>query len=102
MSPFFINKIVKLNIIFNKKNSMAKKENFEFGSVLYTPSGIGISDIVDKKTNNKWVSWGEDNKLPYILWDNYLKNSTLSSIVNSMVDYIMGEGVECSINIPDL
>ena len=81
---------------------MAKKENFEFGSVLYTPSGIGISDIVDRKTNNKWVSWGEDNKLPYILWDNYLKNSTLSSIVNSMVDYIMGEGVECSINVPDL
>ena len=59
-----------------------------------TPHGIIIPDVVDRRTSKKYISWGEDNKLPNYLWDNYLSCSNLQSIVNTIVDFVIGEGVE--------
>jgi capsid portal protein len=53
-----------------------------------------VPDIIDKKTNKRWVNWGEDNKLPNYLWDCYLKCSNLQAIVNSFCNYISGDGIE--------
>lgn len=69
------------------------KEKFEFSAVTFTPSGIIIPDIVEKRSNRGWVMWGDDNKMPDYLWDNYLKCSNLQTIVNTITDYTMGEGV---------
>lgn len=60
---------------------------------LVTPSGVAVNDMVDWDlyySGCKWVKWGPDNKMPAILWDNYLKNSLLASIINHMVDYVGG------------
>lgn len=57
-------------------------------------SNVVVPDIIDKKTNKRWVNWGEDNKLPNYLWDCYLKCSNLQAIINNFCNYISGEGVE--------
>ena len=59
-----------------------------------TPHGIIVPDVVDKKTSKRYINWGEDNKLPNYLWDNYLSCSNLQSIVNTITDFVIGEGVE--------
>lgn len=59
-----------------------------------TPHGIIVPDVVDKKTSKKYIHWGEDNKLPNYLWDNYLSCSNLQAIVNTVVDFVIGEGID--------
>lgn len=59
-----------------------------------TPHGIIIPDVIDKRTSKKYINWGEDNKLPNYLWDNYLSCSNLQSIVNSLKDFVIGDGIE--------
>ena len=59
-----------------------------------TPHGIIVPDVVDKKTSKKYINWGEDNKLPNYLWDNYLSCSNLQAIVNTVVDFVIGDGVD--------
>lgn len=74
-----------------------KETEQELNFAITTPSGIDITSLVDwDKTfsNSKWVKWGYDNKMPLILWDNYLKCSLLSSIINRMTDYTFGNGIE--------
>ena len=66
---------------------------FNFGS-----EQIIVPDIVDKKTSKGYVNWGDDNKLPDYLWDSYLKCSNLQSIVNTVTDYIIGEGIDTTYN----
>ena len=69
-------------------------ENIELKFATVTPHGIVIPDVIDKKTSKKYINWGEDNKLPNYLWDNYLSCSNLQSIVNTISDFVIGEGVE--------
>lgn len=59
-----------------------------------TPHGIIVPDVVDKKTSKKYINWGEDNKLPNYLWDNYLSCSNLQAIVNTVVDFVIGDGID--------
>lgn len=62
-------------------------------SVISEP--ISVPVCFDVKGTGKWVKWGTDNLFPQFLWDNYLKNSNLQSIINSMLDYIIGDGIIC-------
>lgn len=72
-----------------------KTTNEEMSFATITPSGITVPDFIERKTSSsKWVNFGEDNKLPDYLWDNYLKCSNLQSIVNTIADYIIGDGIE--------
>lgn len=54
---------------------------------------MSIPEIIDKKTSKKYINWGEDNKYPNYIWDSYLKCSNLQAIINTLSDYIIGEGV---------
>lgn len=61
-----------------------------------------IVDNIIKPTESKvkskdYISWGEGNKYPEYLWDLYLSCATLQSIINSSVDYIIGNGVDCNV-----
>lgn len=74
---------------------MKQNKNVELQFATITPSGIVVPDFIDKKqSSNKWVCYGEDNKLPDYLWDNYLKCSNLQAIVNTVTDYIIGDGIQ--------
>lgn len=73
-------------------------ENTENIVALNFASEIVVPEIVDKKTSKDYVNWGENNKLPEYLWDCYLKCSNLQSIVNTVADYIVGDGIDTSFN----
>ena len=70
------------------------ENNIDMKFATVTPHGIVIPDVIDKKTSKKYINWGEDNKLPNYLWDNYLSCSNLQAIVNTISDFVIGEGVE--------
>ena len=57
---------------------------------------IQIPLVLDIKGSDKWVRYGTDNLFPRFLWENYLLNSNLQAIINTMADYIGGEGIVCS------
>ena len=68
------------------------KEELNFACVNY--KSAPVPDCYDFKGSQEYIKWGEDNKFPIYLFDNYLKNSNLQSAVNTLVDYIVGEGIE--------
>lgn len=69
-------------------------ENENILALNFGSEQVIVPEIVDKKTSKGYVNWGEDNKLPDYLWDSYLKCSNLQSIVNTVTDYIVGEGID--------
>lgn len=69
---------------------MLEEQNFACVNYKSTP----IPDCYDFKGSQEYIKWGEDNKFPIYLFDNYLKNSNLQSAVNTLVDYIVGGGIE--------
>lgn len=70
---------------------MSEELNFAIVSPI---TGEEMDTLIDRKTSREYINWGTDNKLPVKLWDNYLKCSNLQAIVNTMVEYITGEGIE--------
>lgn len=51
----------------------------------YTYGGTNNSD--------KPVGWGEDNQLPILYWNCYTKSSTLKAIIDSCVNYLLGDDI---------
>lgn len=69
-------------------------ENIELTFMSMQPDNAPVVPTVfDKKTNKKWVNWGEDNKMPQYIWDSYLKCSNLQAIINTVKDYIFGSNL---------
>lgn len=44
----------------------------------------------------EFIEWGENNIYPTFINDVYQNSPTLKAIVQSIVDYVIGDGVECS------
>lgn len=70
------------------------KDNIKLSII--EPSKIQIPLILDIKGSDKWVRYGSDNLFPQFLWENYLLNSNLQAIINTMADYIAGNNILCS------
>lgn len=67
-------------------NSIVQSINFNFSKVEPV--------IIDKKRRGcDFVSWGDDNHLPDKLFDLYLNCSELQALVNTLRDYICGNGI---------
>ena len=45
-----------------------------------------------------WYYWGKDNKLPYYLYGLYEKSSLMQSIINTTVNFIVGNSIESIYN----
>lgn len=45
-------------------------------------------------TNGGILVWGDENRLPEHIFNLYLKDEIFSTIINGMVDYVMGDGIE--------
>lgn len=48
-------------------------------------------------TNSTYVNYGDDNAYPNYLWHLYLNNTYHQSIIDGIVEYIVGQGVESDI-----
>lgn len=72
----------------------ANSSDMQFSCIGYGESSTPT--IFDKKSSQKYILWGADNKFPQYLYDLYLKNSNLQAVVNNITDYIMGENIQLS------
>lgn len=50
----------------------------------------------NKLAGKKYISYGEDNKYPDYLFSLYQNSTILQSIINGIVDYTVGQGVNCN------
>lgn len=55
--------------------------------------------IENDSRNGGYIEYGKDNKFPYHLYNCYQTNALMSSIIETFVDYIMGDGLEVN-NVP--
>lgn len=53
-----------------------------------------IPQLIEKVNNrNGYVEYGKDNNYPNYLWELYQNSSLMTSIINTMVDYTIGDGI---------
>lgn len=53
----------------------------------------------EKKIDGKdFVGWGTKNDYPQFLLDNYMNCTTLQTIINQIVDYVVGDDVKCNVD----
>lgn len=106
---FYIYTNFHIILIENNKKSMKKKEINEnkdellkFALVNNSTGEDYISTFDTKYSGAKYVRWGSDNKMPIYLYDNYLKNSNLQAVINTIVNYVFGEGTNTTPFVDDL
>lgn len=53
-----------------------------------------VPQLIEKVNNrNGYVEYGKDNNYPNYLWELYQNSSLMTSIINTMVDYTIGDGI---------
>lgn len=56
---------------------------------------VEIPQFVERSYSGKeWFYWGKDNKLPFYLYGLYEKSSLMQSIINTTVNFIIGNSIE--------
>lgn len=56
---------------------------------------VEIPELIERQLSGKpWMNWGKDNKLPYYLYGLYEKSSLMQSIINTTINFVVGNGVE--------
>lgn len=74
-----------------------KSENITKNNQIMTFSleEVEIPKFSEKQISGKaWRNWGDKNDLPYYLFDLYTKSSLMQSIINTTIDFIIGNGIE--------
>lgn len=56
-----------------------------------------VSGEEKKITGKDFIVWGDNNAYPQFLWQCYLECATLQTIINSVVDYVVGDAVESNV-----
>lgn len=54
-----------------------------------------IPQFIERSYSGKdWFYWGKDNKLPYYLYGLYEKSSLMQSIINTTLNFVVGNSIE--------
>lgn len=67
-------------------------ENFNFQIIENRTKIIPVMKE-QKMTGKKWVSYGDKNNFPSYLFDLYLRSTVLQSVIEGIIDYTVGAGV---------
>lgn len=61
----------------------------------FSQEGYKVPQPVEKLStgSNKYVAYGENNQYPAFIWDLYEGTSHFQTLVNNLVDYIMGDDI---------
>lgn len=76
---------------------MKKDEKTQKNTQILTFSieDVEIPQFVERSYSGKdWYYWGKDNKLPFYLYGLYEKSSLMQSIINTTVNFIVGNSIE--------
>jgi len=99
-----INKLYKWNIFFiwtkvikifikRMKNEQKVLKNTQFLS--FSIENVEIPQLTERSYSGKeWYYWGKDNKLPFYLYSLYERSSLMQSIINTTVNFVVGNGIE--------
>ena len=61
----------------------------------FSLENVEIPKLTERQMSGKeWYNWGNDNKLPYYLYGLYEKSSLMQSIINTTVNFIVGNSIE--------
>ena len=61
----------------------------------FSIENVEIPKLTERQMSGKvWYNWGNDNKLPYYLYGLYEKSSLMQSIINTTVNFIVGNSIE--------
>lgn len=71
---------------------MAEKK-LNFTTIVQTTKKIPTCEAFTVK-NCSYVKWGEENNFPQYIWELYTNSSLMASIVDTMKDYVLGNGIE--------
>lgn len=73
-----------------------EKEKMKNTSILtFSLDAVEIPEFVEHYTSGKqWYYWGANNKLPFYLYGLYEKSSLMQSIINTTVNFIVGNSIE--------
>ena len=68
----------------------------------FSIDSVEVPEFIERQMSGKdWYNWGKDNKLPYYFYDLYSKSSLMQSIINTTVNFIVGNGIESMIKPND-
>lgn len=76
---------------------MKKDEKMQKNTQILTFSieNVDIPQFVERSYSGKeWFYWGKDNKLPFYLYSLYEKSSLMQSIINTTVNFVVGNNIE--------
>lgn len=61
----------------------------------FSMENVEIPQLTERVYSGKdWFYWGKDNKLPFYLYGLYEKSSLMQSIINTTVNFIIGNSIE--------
>ena len=64
----------------------------------FSMENIEIPQLTEREySGKKWYYWGKDNKLPFYLYGLYEKSSLMQSIINTTVNFVVGNDIESAI-----
>ena len=76
---------------------MKKGENTQKNTEIlsFSMENVEIPQLIERSYSGKeWYYWGKDNKLPFYLYGLYEKSSLMQSIINTTVNFIVGNSIE--------
>ena len=63
----------------------------------FSIENVEIPKLTERQMSGKeWFNWGADNKLPYYLYNLYEKSSLMQSIINTTLNFVIGNSIESS------
>lgn len=61
----------------------------------FSIENVEIPKLTERQMSGKaWFNWGNDNKLPYYLYSLYEKSSLMQSIINTTLNFVVGNSIE--------
>lgn len=61
----------------------------------FSIENVEIPALVEKQISGKdWINWGADNRLPYYLYGLYEKSALMQSIINTTINFVVGNSIE--------
>jgi hypothetical protein len=61
----------------------------------FSMENVEIPQLIERSYSGKdWFYWGKDNKLPYYLYGLYEKSSLMQSIINTTLNFVVGNSIE--------
>ena len=61
----------------------------------FSMESVEIPALVEKQISGKnWINWGADNRLPYYFYGLYEKSALMQSIINTTLNFVIGNSIE--------